>query len=443
MTRLRAFWESMRATYWVVPSAMAFVALVLSVVVIQLDEAAAADLLNRWSWVYTGGPEGARAVLSTIAASMITVAGVTFSITIVALTLASQQFGPRLLRNFLRDLGNQIVLGSFISTFLYCLLVLRTVRGTDDSQFVPHLAVTVGVVLAMLSVAVLIFFIHHVATSIQASQVIANVAGELDSAITRIFPEAIGDGPAERDDVDRPGAPPDDQTVHTLGATTTGYVQAVDSARLMTLACESNLTIRIDARPGTFVRPGTPLASLWPAPQPPDACDEALRDAYIVGADRTGSQDAGFFVEQLVELAVRALSPGINDPGTARSCIDRLEQAFCHLAGRRIPPPSRYDDQGVVRVVAAPVTFAMLLDPAFDEISRYGRTSVSVSCRLLEAIRDLAACTRREDDRQALVRQAEIVAQRARSACPDAPDIAAIDRLHRDAMAALRRQWRE
>ncbi|MEO8520443.1 MAG: DUF2254 domain-containing protein [Acidobacteriota bacterium] len=441
MTRLRALWESMRATYWVVPSAMAFGAILLSVAMIQLDQAAAATLLDRWSWVYTGGPEGARAVLSTIAASMITVAGVTFSITIVALTLASQQFGPRLLRNFLKDFGNQVVLGSFISTFLYCLLVLRTVRGNDDSHFTPHLAVTVGVGLAILSLGVLIFFIHHVATSIQASHVIANVADELEAAIERIFPDDIGEGPAGGGDSPA-AAPPepgaDRGAPRTVAATTTGYVQALDSARVLALAREHDLTIRIDAQPGAFVRLGTPLATLWPAPQPPEARDGPVLEAFIIGADRTGSQDAGFFVNQLVELAVRALSPGINDPGTARTCVDRLEQALCHLAGRGIPSPYRYDEEGVLRVVAPPVTFVSLLDLAFEEIGRYGSSSVSVMGRLLEAVRDLAACTHREEDRQALIRHADVLADRARRACPHEPDRSQIDGLHRAALQALR-----
>lgn len=234
MTRLRALWEYRRGTYWAIPSAMAVSALGLSVGMIQLDEAATARLVDRLSWVYTGGPEGARAVLSTIAASMITVAGVTFSITIVALPLASQQFG-RLLRSFLRDLGNQVVLGTFVSTFIYCLLVLRTVRGSDDEDFVPHLAVTVGVVLAMLSLGVLIFFIHHVATSIQASRIIANVADDLEGAINRLFPDAIGEDSAT---ASWGGTPPDessavDERSREVRATATGYVQAIDAQGLM------------------------------------------------------------------------------------------------------------------------------------------------------------------------------------------------------------------
>jgi uncharacterized membrane protein len=231
MTRLRAAWEYLRGTYWVVPSAMSAVAVALSVGMIQLDQAATSTLLQRLSWVYTGGPEGARAVLSTIAASMITVAGVTFSITIVALTLASQQFGPRLLRNFLRDFGNQVVLGTFVSTYVYCLLVLRTVRGSDDAEFVPHLAVTVGVTLALSSLGVLIFFIHHVATSIQASRIIANVAEDLESAIDRLFPEPVGDD-ALGSGV--PGAsPPHSRSMgdaRAVMAKTSGYVQAIDAA---------------------------------------------------------------------------------------------------------------------------------------------------------------------------------------------------------------------
>jgi uncharacterized membrane protein len=439
MTRLRAFWESMRATYWVVPSIMAVGACGLSFAMTQLDQAATADLLDRWSWVYTGGPEGARGVLSTIAASMIGVAGVTFSITIVVLTLASQQFGPRLLRNFLRDLGNQVVLGTFISTFLYCLLVLRTVRGNDSSEFVPHLAVTVGVVLAMFSLGVLIFFIHHVATSIQASQIIANVSADLDGAIRRLFPERIG-AAAPAADTDRgTGLPPiPDREPAVVASTASGYVQAVDGERLMALAREHDLLVRVDAPPGTFVREGRALLRMWPngggAPPPGDG----FLEVFILGAERTGTQDLAFFVEQLVELAVRALSPGINDPGTARACIDRLEQALCHLAARQMPSACRMDRDGVPRLMAEPATFAGIADLAFGEIGRHGRSSVSVTCHLLGAIRGIAPCIEREADHSALMRHASAIWSRGHEANTDEVDRALVDESYRQTMAALR-----
>ncbi len=438
MTRFRALWEGIRGTYWAVPSAMVAVSVVVSFVMVDLDRVLTAQFLSELSWVFTGGPEGARAVLSTIAASMITVAGVTFSITIVALTLASQQFGPRLLRNFLRDLGNQVTLGTFVSTFTYCLLVLRTVRGTDDEQFVPHLAVTVGVVLAMLSLSVLIFFIHHIATSIQASQVIANVADELAGAIDRLFPEQIGQEPAP-DPSERAARAPSPTFVggHAIVAVAGGYVQAVDGARLLKLATAHNLVVRLDSRPGAFVRRGTPLVTVTAALTPSDDIAASVRACFITASERTGVQDVGFFVDQLVELAVRALSPGINDPATARTCIDRLEQALCHLAGRSMPSAYRHDADGTLRVVASEVTFAGILDLAFTEIARYGRSSVSVSCRLLAAMRDLAPCVLHEEDRLALVRQAAFVGDRSAESFDNENDRAELTGCYHAARSAL------
>ena len=438
MTRLRASWEYLRGTYWAVPSAMAVAALLLSVGMIQLDQAPTSRLVDQLSWVYTGGPEGARAVLSTIAASMITVAGVTFSITIVALTLASQQFGPRLLRNFLRDVGNQVVLGTFVSTFLYCLLVLRTVRGSDDAEFVPHLAVTVGVTLAMLSLGVLIFFIHHVATSIQASRIITNVAEDLEGAIDRLFPEAFEDEAAS---VDGPRASAEQPALHSTRAviaSTPGYVQSIDAERLMSIAREHDVVVRVRARPGAFVRSGGVLLTMAPAPEDAHRADKRFHDAFIIGSDRTGTQDVTFFIDQLVELAVRALSPGINDPATARLCIDRLEQALCHLSGREIPAAERYDDDGRLRVLACPVTFREVVESAFDEISRYGRSSVSVTCRLLQAVGNVASCVRRGTDRTALLRAATVVAAGVRDVSLSDHDRELIARCHRAALDALR-----
>ncbi len=417
MTRLRAAWEYLRGTYWALPSAMAVAAVGLSVAMIQLDEAATANLLDRLSWVYTGGPEGARAVLSTVAGSMITVAGVTFSITIVALTLASQQFGPRLLRNFLRDVGNQVVIGTFISTFIYCLLVLRTVRGSDDEEFVPHLAVTVGVALAILSLGVLIFFIHHVATSIQATRVIANVADDLVRAIDRLFPASLGDASTTAEPF---GTAPDELNgvkggSREVQAPATGYVQAIDIQALDAIARQRNVTVWVRVRPGAFVRRGEALLAVGPAAHSHgDQDDTQLQEGFIIGRDRTGTQDVTFFIDQLVELAVRALSPGINDPGTARLCIDRLEQALCELARRQIPSPARHDEDGRVRVFACPLTFANILESALDEIVRYGRSSVSVTCRLLQAVGNVGGCVHRDCDRQALLRHATAIAREVR-----------------------------
>lgn len=431
-------WEYLRGTYWAVPSAMAVAAVALFVGAIKMDETAAASVLEQRLWAYTGGADGARAVLSTIAASMITVAGVTFSITIVVLTLASQQFGPRLLRNFLRDMGNQVVLGTFVSTFIYCLLVLRTVRGGDDEPFVPHIAVTAGVALAVVSLGVLIFFIHHVATSIQVSRIIASVSKGLDGAIDRIFPQTIGEDAPDADEasLDHSGAL--DGARCAVRASRAGYVQAIDAGGLMEIACRRNVQVRVCARPGVFVRKGQPLMAVDGMPAGEAVEDARLRDLFIIGSERTGTQDVTFFVDQLVDLAVRALSPGTNDPGTARLCIDRLEDALCQLAGRRIPSPLRRDGSGRVRVVACPVTFAAVAERAFDEIAWYGRSSVSVTCRLLDAVRNVGSCVRRDADRQALLRLAAAIAAEPSAFPFQENDRERVARCHRAAVTALR-----
>ena len=198
-TWLGNHWEALRANFWFVPTVMVAAAVVLSLVTISLDKVAAYhNQIAALGWTFARGPEGSRAVLSTVAGSMMTITSVTFSITIVALQLASSQFGPRLLRNFMRDRGNQVSLGTFIATFAYCLLVLRTVNGTEDQQFVPHISVTVGLLLALTSLGVLIYFIHHAAASIQAENVITTVSRDLDQAIARLYPECLGIGPRGR-----------------------------------------------------------------------------------------------------------------------------------------------------------------------------------------------------------------------------------------------------
>ena len=237
--RLRQWWEYLRATYWFLPALMALAAVTLSILSVRLDEQLRDDMVRSLGWIYTGGPEGARGVLSTIASSTITVAGVTFSITIVTLSLATSQFGPRLLRNFMRDTGNQLVLGAFTSIYLYCLLVLRTVRGTDELQYVPHLSVTIGVILAVLGVAVLIFFIHHIAESIQVSQVVGVVNAELEHAIDRLFPDTLGTGIVPGGNI--AGQDVRSQSVYPLYANRSGYIQHVDPDRLFDVARTQDL----------------------------------------------------------------------------------------------------------------------------------------------------------------------------------------------------------
>jgi uncharacterized membrane protein len=392
---IRTVWDRLRSSYWFVPSTMAAASVALALIMVALDEHFRDDALRQQGWIYSGGPEGARAVLSTIAGSIITVAGTTFSITIAALSLASAQFGPRLLRNFMRDTGNQVVLGTFTSTFLYCILVLRTVRGLEDNTYVPHLSVTVGVLLAVLSLGVLIYFIHHIAESIQVGHIINVVAEELHSAVARLFPSGGGQTGGREE--------PAIETSAQITADREGYLQAVDERALVS-ACESGRCMaRLLHRPGDYVVRGMPLAVSSRALEEEEQA--AIRAAFTFGRARTPQQDAVFVFLQLSEIALRALSPGVNDPFTAIMCIDRITSAIAQLAHRSLPHPVHCDSSGHPRMIAHPYTYDDLVEAAYRHIREAASGHWQVCRHLQRQIEYVAAQARDARLRVALTKE--------------------------------------
>lgn len=403
--------DSLHSSFWFVPTLMVLLAIGLSFLTIKIDQNTDTETIGNLGWAYALGPSGSRAILSAIASSMVSVATTAFSITIVALQLASSQFGPRLLRNFKQDTGNQIVLGTFISTFVYSLLVLRTINGVDKHEFVPHIAVTCGIGLAIASIGVLIYFIHHSASSIQVDNVISKVGCELDERIDRLFPKQIGRGASKhRHEPSINNIPADfDRNARPIQAASSSYVQAIDTDRLMELAIKGNLLLQLQHRPGDFVVKSSPLAIIYPAEAVGKKLAEQINNAFILGSQRTDQQDIEFSIDQLVEIASRALSPGINDPFTAVRCVDQLSAALCHLAQKEIPSAYRYDDEDKLRMIAKPVTFVDALDTAFNQIRQDGQTSVAVIMRLLEVIAVIAPFTHTKADRAALLRHANMI----------------------------------
>jgi len=277
------------------------------VAMLTLDRRGASGAIVELGWTYTGGPEGARSLLSTVAGSMVSVAATAFSITIVALQLASSNFGPRILRNFMQDTGNQLVLGTFIGTFIYCLLVLRTIHGEGDgySVFVPQLSVTVGMILAITSIGVLIYFIDHAATIIQASHVISEVSADLNDAIKRLFPAKIGHGASQHKRSFGEVPTNFDAEAFPIKATGSGYIQAIDDERLMEIACQQNLLLRLKYRPGKFVVKGSDLVMVFPEKRVNPKLTTQINDAFILGAERNQQQDVEFPINQLVYYSCR------------------------------------------------------------------------------------------------------------------------------------------
>jgi uncharacterized membrane protein len=406
--RLRNWWEALTSTLWFVPALMTAASIGLAGAVVALDRTKGVDV--RWFFLYSGGAEGARSVLSTTAGSMITVAGVAFSATMVALSFASSQLGPRLLRNFMKDRGNQVVLGTFIATFVYCLLVLRTV-SESPVRFVPHFGVTVGLLLALASLVVLIYFIHHVARTLQADYVIGVVSNELDRAIAEMYPGGMGeDAPPERiPKMKEREAELREQRPARVCLPTAGYVNALDVDLLMKLATKHDLVIRILSRPGGYVHDGTPVAEAWPAAKADDAVRKKMKSAFMLGPTRTSQQDVEFAVNQLVEVAVRALSPGINDPFTAMTCIDRLTTALLHLMRREFPPRFRVGGEGSLRVIADRPDFGGIADTAFHQIRQSGASMPAVAIRLLESLSFLLEYATTDEHRRALERHVALV----------------------------------
>lgn len=437
-TQLLKYWDRIRGSFWFLPSVLAATAVLLASASVALDEAVADGWAHAPRWVYTGGAEGASAVLQTIAGSMITIAGVVFSLTLVALSLASSQFGPRLLRNFMRDTATQLVLGTFVATFLYCLLVLRTIRHGDPVAFVPHLSVTLGVGFALASLWVLIYFIHHVSVSIQADEIVARVGRELNEEIERLFPQPVGTADPRRDEATA-GIPEEfGRQARVVGAAGDGYLQLIDGDALMELAAAEKLLLRVERRPGHYLVAGSALVSVWPGERVDDELKARLNASFVLGTQRTPAQDVEFAVYQLVEIAARALSPGVNDPFTAMTCIDRLGSALCRLAQREMPPADRRDEQGRLWVVVPSVSFAGVADAAFNQIRQYARGNAAVAIRLLETIAVIAAATRRPDDRAALQRQADMISRGARAGLPEVDDQRAVHQRYEAATRALR-----
>lgn len=437
---LLKYWDSLRSSFWFVPAAMACLAAVLAFAAVELDKAVGDDWLERLGWSYSGGAEGASLLLGTVAGSMIAIAGTVFSMTLVAMSLASSQLGPRLLRNFMRDTANQVVLGTFVATFVYCLLVLRTIRRADEMVFVPHLSVSIGVMLAVVSIGVLIYFIHHVSVSIQANEVVARVGRELEEGIDRLFPRQLG----------KPGSEPANGTgeaslpaafkreARPVGARKDGYLQLIDADALMNLAGQDDLLLRLERRPGHYLVKGQAMVMVWPGERVNEDLVEQLNDAFVLGDQRTATQDVEFSFLQLVEIAVRALSPGINDPFTAIACVDRLGSALCRLARCDMPSPLRFDGDGRLRLVAPGATFAGIADTAFNQIRQSARSNPAVAIRMLDAIAQIACHVQHPQDLHCLQRHADMILRGAREAVPEAGDVLAVEERFTVAIQALR-----
>jgi uncharacterized membrane protein len=429
--------EALRTNLWLVPSLEILAAVALYAGTHAVDKAAYDGSLTLPSWMVFGSADAARQILTALAAAVITVVGIVFSITIVTLTLASTQFGPRMLRNFIRDRGTQFTLGTFVATFVYAALVLISIGpGTGGQDFVPHLSITISVGLVTLSMAVLIYFIHHIATSIQLPQVIASIAKDLSLAIDAESAgtgRALESGPSVSELLRRM-----EDAGGVVPAPASGYLQFVRYETFVGLATEKGAVIRLLLRPGHFVVEGQEMARVWP-PGAAESISAALRHAHITGPNRTLAQDLPFAVDQLVEIALRALSPAVNDTFTALTCIDWLGASMCKVTDQWHPLRVHRDGHGFVRVITAHISYTRMIERTFEKIRQAGRGMPAVLIRQLEAITRIVEHTTTEHQRRLLLEQATMIVHASNESIPEPADRARVQREHEEVLAALER----
>ncbi len=415
--------DELRTNLWLVPTIVILGALGLFALTLRLDRAAYHGQFRPPSWVISGGPDAARQILTSIAASVITVVGIVFSITIVTLTLASTQFGPRMLRNFIRDRGTQLTLGTFVATFVYCIVVLVSIGPGDRGDFVPHVSITTAFGLVLIDLAVLIYFIHHITTQIQLPQVIASIAKDLAQAV------AVQSADHPRFATRRPEQGPSlDELltrIQTSGAVIrtpeSGYLQFIRHKALIRIATEADAVIRLPYRPGHFLVEGRELASVYPA----DAAERVagfLARAQATGPHRTLTQDVAFGVDQLVEIAIRALSPAVNDTFTALTCIDWLADCLCKIAPVWSPTQVHRDHRGDIRVISDQVSYERLVERAFEKIRQASRGMPAVMIRQLDALTTIVEQTTDAQRAQILMEQAAMIQRANVESVPEASD---------------------
>lgn len=410
-TRILNLIEMLRGSFWTVPLLLLLLSIVLAVFNIYLDMSLFRERAQLHPLLqFFSDAEHNRVLIATTAGSILGVAGVSFSVTIASLTLASQQFGPRLLRNFMQDSFNQFVIGVFTATFLYCILILQFISNLDEAGFVPVISVSTLLGLVVFNLLMLVFFIHHISISIQADSIIADVYSEMIARLRNLFPEE------PQDEEEQPGeaAPAQAEMIfaaeETICAARSGYLQAIDVEGLLKLVTHNNAMLKLDLRPGDFILHGSPLGWLCSGEQElPETLHEEIQRHLFISDTRTAQQDAEFAIRQLVEIALRALSPGINDPFTAIACIDRLGDAIAFLMKRRMPRARYADEDGRLRLQLKAFSFHGIIEAAFNQIRQNAGYHVAIIVSLLEILGALAEQAKTPEQAKAIMVQADAI----------------------------------
>lgn len=395
-SRILDLFAIVRASYWYIPLMLTITAVLLSLITMRIDSLLDPGWLQGIGLFDANNPEGARDFLTTIASSMITVAGVTFSMTIVAVSFAASQIGPRLTTNYMRDRSNQMTLGTFIGTYIYCLMVLRGVLNTTQGgmfiafggePFVPQISLLVAVILTFCSILVLIYFIHHVPESINMSNVIAKVGEEMGRQASVVFPNTIGkECPASKVDI-----PSEFHNYYeVIKSKQHGYIRVLDGNALVSAAKNHDVILKLDVRPGHFLTENMALLHVYSKKKINKTLVKECVNAFAFGQQRNQEQDILFLVNEMVEIIARALSPGMNDPFTAMTVMDWLQLFLEKVSKNGSSSAYRYDKDNQLRLITKPILFSEFCEIIFCRIQPYVCQDRNTSLHMLHMISNIA-----------------------------------------------------
>lgn len=371
------------------PIVIAVFYVLLEIILVTVEKRGIINLsFSKWLlWGFEGEPATAQTVLGTIAGSIITVTSIVYSMLAMALSLSSIQFSPRILMSFMEDTTCQNVLGVFIGTFTYCLLLLRTIHDEPD-LFVPQLSVSMAILMALICMGWLIYFIDHMSRYIQVNYIYEHIARETEMVIDSVFPEKA----SGEENIEYSTAP--SEGIVSVLSTRSGYIQLIDDERLAWAAKEYGIKIFCTIPVGNFTVQGTPLLYVSPEKKVTEEIKDICISAFDTGEIRTFQQDTCLGIRQMVDIALKAISPAINDPTTAVTCIDHLGRILIRMAQRKITPWEIKDPStGELLVSLRRISFKEVLDLSFTQLRQYGKTDMAVSLRLMQIIKDISMIT--------------------------------------------------
>lgn len=429
MKKLLFLWTRVTSTFWFVPSIAIVIALLFVAFFLKLDSVVDISTDGFGRYLFVNSLESARSLLTTISGAMIGVAGTVFSMTLVALSLTSSQLGSRQIKNFMYDRLNQVVLGSYIATFVCCIIILNVINKFEGNAYIPYLTIMFATILAIANIILLVVFIHHIAVSIQADTVVSEISKTLSKTLETLYPETVGD--EEKNDWNDDKFQNEIQNYkisHQLYSADSGYIQYIDSGALMRKSKDLGIILELHCRPGAFMVKDVECGTIYSKEILSEEQLEDFKSCFITGNTRTIQQDAEHSILQLVEIAARALSPGINDPFTAIACVDNLTSSMVYLTKVDFPSRYRLDDDGELRVVAQILSFPSMLNAAFNQIRQFSKDVPSVAIRLMEGLLTINKFVKTNEDKAAIKKHVTMILNMGKNHFIEANDVVDLEK---------------